>query len=88
MTYPVEFGELGRRMADNVHDILDGAKPGDVPIYLPTKYEFPINLKVAYEVGLTIPPILLATAGGHQMSGQRAAGSRESAGYELYIIGG
>jgi ABC transporter substrate binding protein len=47
MAYAVDFGEFGRRMADDVHEILNGAKPGDIPIYLPTKYEFLINLKAA-----------------------------------------
>jgi putative tryptophan/tyrosine transport system substrate-binding protein len=45
-----------------VHQVLDGAKPGDIPIYQPTKYEFLINLKAARALGLTIPPALLATA--------------------------
>ena len=49
-------------MADDVHEILNGAKPGDIPIYLPTKYEFLINLKAAKALGLVIPPTLLATA--------------------------
>jgi putative ABC transport system substrate-binding protein len=62
MAYGVDLGELGRRMADDVHQILNGAKPGDIPIYRPTKYEFVINLKAAKALGLTIPPLLLATA--------------------------
>ncbi|MBV8118549.1 MAG: ABC transporter substrate-binding protein, partial [Alphaproteobacteria bacterium] len=41
---------------------LDGAKPGDIPISQPTKYEFLINLKAANDLGLTIPPALLAQA--------------------------
>lgn len=45
-----------------MHQVLDGAKPGDIPIYQPTKYEFLINLKAARALGLTIPPALLATA--------------------------
>ena len=62
MAYGATYGELGRRMADDVHDILNGAKPGDIPIYLPTRYEFLINLKAAKNLGLTIPPTLLASA--------------------------
>ncbi|MBV8121036.1 MAG: ABC transporter substrate-binding protein [Alphaproteobacteria bacterium] len=62
MAYATDLGELGRRMADDVHTILNGAMPGDIPIYLPTKYEFVINLKAAKALGLSIPPGLLATA--------------------------
>jgi putative ABC transport system substrate-binding protein len=62
MAYEPAQGELGRRMADDVHDILNGAKPGDIPIYQPTKFEFLFNLKAANELGLTIPPSLLALA--------------------------
>jgi putative ABC transport system substrate-binding protein len=62
MAYASDFREFGRRMADDVHEILNGAKPGDIPIYLPTKYEFVINLKAAKAIGLTIPPALLGRA--------------------------
>jgi len=45
-----------------VHEILNGAKPGDIPIYQPTKFEFLVNLKAAKTLGLTLPPALLALA--------------------------
>ena len=62
MAYASDLGELGRRMADDVHEILKGAKPGDIPIYQPTKFDLVINLKAARGLGLTIPPSLLAVA--------------------------
>jgi putative ABC transport system substrate-binding protein len=62
MAYGGDLGEVGRRMADEVHEILNGAKPGDIPIYQPTKYEFVINQTTAKALGLTIPPTLLALA--------------------------
>jgi putative ABC transport system substrate-binding protein len=62
MAYASDLGELGRRIADDVHEILNGAKPGDIPIYQPTKFEFVVNLKAAKALGLTIPPALLAAA--------------------------
>ena len=62
MGYAVDLAELLRRMADDVHQILKGAKPGDIPIYQPTKFQLLINLKTAKALGLTLPPALLATA--------------------------
>lgn len=62
MAYGTDFPELWRRMADDVHQILNGAKPGDIPIYQPSKFELVINLKAAEALGLTIPPALLAHA--------------------------
>ena len=52
----------GRRMADDVHQILNGARPGDIPIYQSTKFAFVINLHAAKALDLTLPPALLATA--------------------------
>ena len=62
MAYEADFGETGRRMADDVHEILNGANPGDIPIYQSTKYELVINLKAVQALGLTIPPALLGRA--------------------------
>jgi putative ABC transport system substrate-binding protein len=62
MAYGTDLVELWRRMADDVHEILNGAKPGDIPIYQPTKFEFIINLKASKELGITIPAALLAGA--------------------------
>jgi putative ABC transport system substrate-binding protein len=62
MAYGTDLVEIWRRLADDVHEILNGAKPGDIPIYQPTKFEFLINLKTAKELGLTIPLTLLALA--------------------------
>ena len=52
MGYAVDLAELFRRMADDVHQILKGAKPGDIPIYQATKFELLINLKTAKTFGL------------------------------------
>jgi putative ABC transport system substrate-binding protein len=62
MAYEVDFSEAARRMADDVHEILNGANPGDIPIYQSTRYELVINLKAAHTLGLTIPPALLGRA--------------------------
>jgi putative tryptophan/tyrosine transport system substrate-binding protein len=62
MAYETDLAELFRRMADDVHQILNGAKPADIPIYQPTKFEFLINLRAAKALGLTIPAALLARA--------------------------
>jgi putative tryptophan/tyrosine transport system substrate-binding protein len=62
MAYAVDLAELLRRLADDVHKILNGAKPGDIPVYQPTKFDLLINLKTAKALGLTMPPALLARA--------------------------
>ncbi len=62
MGYALDLSELFRRLADDVHKILNGAKPGDIPIYQATKFELLINLKTAKAFALTLPPTLLARA--------------------------
>ena len=62
MAYAVRFPDLHRSAALYVHRILNGAKPSELPVQQPTKFELVINLRTAKALGLTIPPTLLARA--------------------------
>ena len=62
MSYGVDSVDMFRNAAHYVDKILKGAKPADLPVQQATKFEFVINLKAAKQIGLTIPPDVLARA--------------------------
>jgi len=62
MAYSFDLIELNMRVANNIDAILRGTKPSDIPIYQVTKFELSINLKAAKQLGLSVPPGLVAIA--------------------------
>jgi ABC-type uncharacterized transport system substrate-binding protein len=62
MSYGPNLPDLFRRVADYADKILRGAKPGDIPVEQPTKFDLVLNLITAQALGLTVPPTLLARA--------------------------
>ena len=62
MSYGIDISDVGRRVADLVGEILKGARPGEIPISQPTKFELVINLKTAKALDLTVPATLLVAA--------------------------
>ena len=62
MSYGIDLSDVGHRIADLADKILKGAKPGEIPIFQPTKFELSINLKTAKALGIELPPLLVARA--------------------------
>ena len=62
IAYAPDLGELAQRMANDVHQILNGAKPGDIPFYQPSKFQLIVNLNAVKALELSLPPSLIARA--------------------------
>jgi putative ABC transport system substrate-binding protein len=62
MSYGIDLADVYRQSASYVDRILRGAKPADIPVQVPTKYETALNLKTAKALGLAVPAALLVSA--------------------------
>ena len=62
ISYGVDLPDLHRRAASYIDQLLKGARPGDLPVQLPTKFEMAINLKTASAIGITVPRVLVTRA--------------------------
>jgi ABC-type uncharacterized transport system substrate-binding protein len=62
MSYGADFADSYQRVASYIERILKGAKPAELPVERPTKFELAVNLRTAKQIGLTIPPGVLARA--------------------------
>jgi putative ABC transport system substrate-binding protein len=62
MAYAPDPGELAQRLANDVHQIFNGAEPGEIPFYQPTKFQLIVNLKAAKALDLTVPQSIIASA--------------------------
>jgi putative tryptophan/tyrosine transport system substrate-binding protein len=62
MAYAPDLGELAQRLANDVHQILSGTRPGDIPFYQPSKFQLIINMKSARAIDLSLPPSLITSA--------------------------
>jgi ABC-type uncharacterized transport system substrate-binding protein len=59
MAYGIDVSDLGHHAADFVDQILKGAKPAEIPIFQPIKFELSVNLKTAKTLGIELPPLML-----------------------------